>query len=109
MLKTPASSGFAKLHVAGFAAQLHGCERVHRDARGTDGVPLGLESARPVDGQLAVGSDQALVQDAMSLAGCGESRPRTGSAPRFFPLGESEGLVLEQFCDREAVVGFQQV
>jgi hypothetical protein len=58
--------------VARGAGVLRGCDEVLGHAGGADGVAIGLESARDVDGQLAVLEYPAFLKGGGALVGFGQ-------------------------------------
>ena len=61
-IKDAAHLGALDLHIASFATQLHGCQDVHGNAGSTDRMPLGLQTARRVNRQLAVATGPAFLR-----------------------------------------------
>src|SRR5207253_1095403 len=64
---------------AGFATQLGDDHGDLRGARGADGMPLGLEAARRVDGELAAEAGPTLLRRETSSAGFEEAEPFRGN------------------------------
>ena len=73
---------------AGFATQLGDDLGDLRGARGADGMPLGLEAARRVDGELAAEAGPTLLRREASSAGLEEAEPFRGN-----DLGDGEAVV----------------
>jgi len=89
---TPISASFAATPI-GSPHELLVSQRVHRRARGADGVTLGLEPARQVDGTPIVRREP----------------PGQVVVPAVPVLGEAERLRAEDLVDGEAVVHLGEV